>query len=351
MRCEYRCAKDPPQGAAPVVGHEDRPLQSERLDQRGDVVGEREDVVAAPGALGLAVAAKVRRVKASLAELAHHRAPAHPPLGESVEAQHRRPIGAPRHRHVEGDAVRPDLSVLDVRRHDFSVASAARVGRLRASIRAGPSPAPGPRTSDRRADVDPRDALALARRPPGGVTPLAARQSQGRQEAQEDFVECRGMFGRREVPSSGNDDESRPGNTAMGGVRRNPVERPRQFPSRNGHWHPDLAQLGAGDRGRRRASKRKRSRIVEQGCANGGGQPLKGPRLTGHSVDKERTAAPVSPALVAMAAGASMSLRSSPATWASAGSVTKVARPGSNTNKLLTHSGWCTASTIAIAPP
>jgi hypothetical protein len=30
---------------------------------------------------------------------------------------------------VEGDAVRPDLSVLDVRRHDFSVASAARVGR------------------------------------------------------------------------------------------------------------------------------------------------------------------------------------------------------------------------------
>ena len=45
-----------------------------------------------------------------------------------------------------------------------------------------------------------------------------------------------------EVPSSG------PG-LQRWIVSANSVERPRQFPSRDGHWHRDLAQLGAGDEG------------------------------------------------------------------------------------------------------
>ena len=104
------------------MSNQDGLIDTEGLDQCPDVVGEREDVVAASGTRRFTIAAKVRRVEASVAQRFHCRPPTHPSFGKSVEAEDRRRIVSSCDRHVEGDAVGRYAPVLDVYRHRFSIA-------------------------------------------------------------------------------------------------------------------------------------------------------------------------------------------------------------------------------------
>src|SRR4029434_560482 len=104
------------------MGNQDGLIDTEGLDQRPDVVGEREDVVAVSGTRRFTIAAKVRRVQASVAQCFHCRPPTHPSFGKSVEAEDRRRIALSRDRHMEGDPVGLYAPVLDIYRHRVSIA-------------------------------------------------------------------------------------------------------------------------------------------------------------------------------------------------------------------------------------
>jgi hypothetical protein len=94
----------------------------------------------------------------------------------------------------------------------------------------------------------------------------------------------------------------------MGDVRRNPVKDAGQFPYRYGHWHPDLAQLSARDRGRRGAtSESGRIRPLSSSCARKAGASRSSiPGCLVIPSKRSRIATSVSPALAARAARARM---------------------------------------------
>ncbi len=97
--------EDPAEGAAPVMRDEGRSNQSKRFDQRPNVIGEGENVVAASGTLRLRVAPKIRRVNAVFAERLHDRPPAHPSFRETVQKKDGESLSWSSHRHMEVNAV------------------------------------------------------------------------------------------------------------------------------------------------------------------------------------------------------------------------------------------------------
>src|ERR1700694_1736287 len=101
--------KYPSKSATPIMRYKRWLGESEGLNQRTDVVGKREDIIAVRGALRAGIASKIGCVNPVFAESFHDPPPAHPPFGEAMQKENGRSLPGPCCCHMEANAVGSDL--------------------------------------------------------------------------------------------------------------------------------------------------------------------------------------------------------------------------------------------------